>query len=187
MATENKITLERTYIIPLRTEWLKAPMHKRAKKAVRAVREFLMQHMKAEMKDVKIERWLNTLLWERGIKKPVAKVKVKVTKNDKGIVRAELAELPEYAKKIEAKLKAKESKSKKEEKKEEKAEKKEHEIKEEEKKAEEQAKEEIKKEEDEKEKKMEEKIIDKKVKPEEKAHVPRDEHMHVKTKIMRTD
>jgi large subunit ribosomal protein L31e len=176
MATK-ETKVERIYIIPLRKEWLKAPKHKRAKKAIRAVREFLARHMRAEMKDIKIGKWLNTLLWERGIRKPVAKVKVKVIKEE-GIVWAEVVELSEYAKKIEAKLKAKESKSKKEEKKEE-AEKKE------EKKIEETAKEELK--EEDKEKKEEEKIMQKEAKPEEKAHVPKDEHMHKKTKIMRTD
>jgi len=172
-------TLERTYIIPLRTEWLKAPMHKRAKKAVRAIREFLAKHMKAEMKDIKIGKWLNNAIWKRGIKKPMAKVQVKAVK-EAGIVRAELAELPEFAKKIEEKLRAREEKSKKETKKEEKA-------KEEEKKVEEAAKEEIKESVEEKEKKAEEKIIDKKVKPEEKEHLPVHKHEHVKTKIMRTD
>jgi large subunit ribosomal protein L31e len=172
--------LERTYIIPLRKVWLKAPKHKRAKKAIRAVREFLARHMRAEMKDIKIGKWLNTLLWERGIRKPVAKVKVKVIKEE-GIVRAEVAELSEYAKKIEAKLKSKESKSKKEEKREEKAE----EKKEEEKKIEETAKEELK--EEDKEKKEEEKITQKEAKKADTSHVPKDEHMHVKTKIMRTD
>jgi large subunit ribosomal protein L31e len=174
MATK-ETKVERIYVIPLRKEWLKAPKHKRAKKAVRAVREFLAQHMRVEMEKVKIGKWLNVLLWERGIRKPVAKVKVKVTKED-GIVWAEVAELSEYAKKIEAKEKAKESKSKKEEKKEEKE-------KEEEKKIEETAKEELK--EEDKEKKEEEKIMQKEAKPEEKAHVPKDAHMKEKVKPFR--
>jgi len=172
--------LERTYIIPLRKEWLKAPMHKRAKKAVRAIRQFLARHMRAEINDTKIEKWLNRALWERGIKRPMAKIKVKVTKDDKGIVRAELAELPDYAKKIEAKEKAREEKlksKKAEEKKEEVAEKK----------IEEKAKEEIKEEGkvEEKEKKEEEKIMHKEIRPEEKM-VPKHEHHVEKTKPFRT-
>ena len=179
MATDEK-KLERTYIIPLRKEWLKAVMHKRAKKAVQAIRKFLARHMRAEMDDVKIGKWLNRALWERGIKKPMAKVKVKVTKDEKGIVRAELAELPEYAKKIEAKEKAREEKSKSkktEEKKEEAAEKK----------IEEKAKEEIKEEgkEEEKEKKEEEKIMHKEIRKEERE-IPKHEHHVEKTKPFRT-
>lgn len=178
MADDKKI-LEREYIIPLRSEWLKAPKHKRAKKAIRAVREFLARHMRAEFENIKVGRWLNRQIWERGIRKPIAKVKVKVSKDEKGIVRAEIVELPEYAKKIEAKEKAKEAKTKKETKAEEKE-------KEAEKKAEEAAKEEIKETSEEKEKKEEEKIMHKEMKKEDKSHAPADVHMHEKAKPFRT-
>lgn len=178
MADEKKI--ERIYIIPLRKEWLKAPMHKRAKKAIRAVREFLAQHMRVEMKDVKIERWLNNAIWERGIKRPMAKVKVKVTK-EAGIVRAELVDLPEYVKKIVAKEKAHEQGAQAQNKKEVK---KEAEEKKEEKKIEAAAKEETK--EETKEKKEEEKIMHKEVKPEEKENIPAHSHHVEKTKPFRT-
>jgi len=174
-------TIEREYIIPLRAEWLKAPKHKRAKKAVRAIREFLSKHMKVEMKDIKVGKWLNNELWRRGIKKPAAKIKVKVIKDEKGIVRAELFELPEFAKKIEAKLKAREAKFK--------GEKKKGQDKtvqaQSEKKAEETAKEEVKEEET-KEKKEEEKIMHKEVKKEDTSHAPKDVHMKEKVKPFRT-
>lgn len=160
MAAETKkTTLEREYIIPLRAEWLKAPKHKRAKKAVRAVREFLSKHMKADIKNIKIGKWLNQELWARGIRKPLAKVKIKAIKEDE-IVRAEIAVLPDYAQKIEAKEKAKAEKTKKETKKEVK---KEEAEKKEEKEIEEAAKEEIKESPEEKEKKEEEKIMHKEI------------------------
>jgi large subunit ribosomal protein L31e len=91
--------IEREYIIPLRKEWLKASSFKRAKKAVRAVREFLAKHMKSDFENVKVGRFLNEKLWERGIKNPPHKVKVKASK-DGDIIRAELAELTESQKKI---------------------------------------------------------------------------------------
>jgi len=94
---EDKIELERTYIIPLRKNVLKAPRHRRAKKAIRTIREFLVRHMKVEDRDfrkVKIDRYLNNEIWFRGIKKPANKIKVKVVKKG-GIVYAELAEIPE--------------------------------------------------------------------------------------------
>lgn len=97
------MVLERQYIIPLRREWLKSPKHKRAKKAVAAVRQFLARHMRAEIEDIKVERWLNEELWKRGEKKPPHKIRVKAVKDDNGIVRAEIIELSERAKKIEAK------------------------------------------------------------------------------------
>ncbi|MEM4328014.1 MAG: 50S ribosomal protein L31e, partial [Candidatus Woesearchaeota archaeon] len=80
--------LERSYIIPLRKEWIKAPRYKRAKKAVSAVREFLMKHMKAN--DVKIGPQLNLAIWKRGIRNPPAKIKVSARKDEKGVVRVEL-------------------------------------------------------------------------------------------------
>jgi len=33
------------HVIPLRKEWLKVPRWKRTKKAIRAVREYLIKHM----------------------------------------------------------------------------------------------------------------------------------------------
>lgn len=83
-----KNILERTYNIPLRKEWLKVPRYKRAKKAVKAVKEFLMKHMKSE--DVKIGKRLNLKLWEHGIKNPPHHIKVNAVKYSDGLVRAEL-------------------------------------------------------------------------------------------------
>jgi len=95
--------LERQYVIPLRKEWLKVPRFKRAKKGVKAIKEFIARHMKAEMDDVKVGRWLNEAVWARGMKNPPHKIKVKAVKDDKNIVRVELFELSEKAKKIEEK------------------------------------------------------------------------------------
>lgn len=83
--------LERTYTIPLRKEILKKPKHKRAKKAVTAVKKFLTRHMKVEdPKKLLIGRELNKKIWEHGIKNPPTKVRVTATKDDEGIVRVEL-------------------------------------------------------------------------------------------------
>lgn len=82
------MVLERTYIIPLRREWLKVPRYKRAKKASTAVREFLAKHMKSD--NVKIGNGLNMELWKHGIKNPPHKIKVSVIKEDDGTVKAEL-------------------------------------------------------------------------------------------------
>ncbi len=96
--------IERTYTIPLRREWLKSVKYKRAKKAVRAICDFLMRHMKiTEREDIKIGKYLNLELWKHGIKNPPSRVKVNVTKDDKGVVRAELVGAPKEEKKVEAK------------------------------------------------------------------------------------
>ncbi|MBW3004619.1 50S ribosomal protein L31e [Candidatus Woesearchaeota archaeon] len=80
--------MERTYTIPLRKEWLKSPKYRRAKKAVTAIKEFLIKHMKSE--DVRLGKHLNEELWKHGIKNPPGKVKINVQKDEKGVVRAEL-------------------------------------------------------------------------------------------------
>ena len=97
------MVLERQYTIPLRREFLKVPRYRRAKKAVKQIKQFLARHMKAEEKDVKVGRWVNEQVWSRGIKNPPTKVIVNVSKDDKGIVKVELIEISEKAKKIEAK------------------------------------------------------------------------------------
>lgn len=86
-----EITLERTYNIPLRREYLKVPNWRRTEKAVTATREFLKRHLKAESVDkVKLGKELNEELWKHGIKNPPHHVKVTVTKDKEGLVRAEL-------------------------------------------------------------------------------------------------
>jgi len=102
------MALERIYTIPLRSEWLKSVKYKRAKKAVRAIKEFLMRHMKAaDMDSVKIGKYLNLDLWKHSIKRPPSKVRVTATRDDKGIVWAELVDAPKDEKKVEAPKKAK--------------------------------------------------------------------------------
>ncbi len=66
--------MERNYVIPLRKEFRKAPSYKRAKKSVKAIREFISKHMKVE--DVAICKNLNDKIWERGGKRPPVRVKV---------------------------------------------------------------------------------------------------------------
>ncbi len=138
---KSKIVLEREYIIPLRKEFQKAPKYKRAKKTIKALKEFLAKHMKSD--NIKLGKYLNLKVWEHGIKNPPHKVKVKVEKFDDGLVKAELTDAPVEKPKEEKKQKKttpeKEEKKhpeKKEEKTEEKKEKKQPEKKTEEKKEE---------------------------------------------------
>jgi len=80
--------LERTYNIPLRKEYLKVPYWKRTNKAVIAAKEFLVKHMKSET--IVLGKALNEKLWQHGIRNPPHHVKVNVTRDEKGVVRAEL-------------------------------------------------------------------------------------------------
>ncbi len=95
---EEKVELSREYIVPLRRGFSVAPEYKRAKKAILVLKQFIAKHMKVENRDislVRIDKYLNHEIWFRGIKKPLAKVKVKAVKKG-GIVFVELSELPKY-------------------------------------------------------------------------------------------
>jgi len=80
--------MERTYTIPLRKEFQKAPSYKRAKKAIKAIREFMQRHMKSE--NILIGPKLNLKIWENGIKNPPKSVKVNAVKDKEETVRVEL-------------------------------------------------------------------------------------------------
>jgi len=113
--------LEREYIIPLRVQWQKVPRYKRAAKAIKAIKEFLVQHMKIydrDLKKIKIDQYLNEQVWFRGIRSPPHKIKVKAIK-EKDYVRVELVDYPDKLKfkKLRAEKLEKTSKEAKEKKK----------------------------------------------------------------------
>ncbi len=87
----------RTYVVPLRRDFLKAPTWRRSKRAVSHLRSFLIKHTKTE--DVRLGRWLNEEIWKHGGKNPPGQVKVEV-KKDKDFVTAELVDLSARAKRI---------------------------------------------------------------------------------------
>ncbi|OYT54560.1 MAG: 50S ribosomal protein L31e [Candidatus Altiarchaeales archaeon ex4484_2] len=79
---------EKLYTIPLRDAF-SSPRTKRTKKAVNVVRNYLKKHTKVD--DVKIDTSLNEFLWEKGIRKPPRRVKVRVVEED-GMMVAYLVE-----------------------------------------------------------------------------------------------
>jgi large subunit ribosomal protein L31e len=137
--------LERIYTINL-GKVLLSPNNQRAKRAINMIRAFAVKHMKSE--NVKIEEDVSHLVWERGIRHPPRKIRVKISKDDDGDI---------IVSKYQEEKKVGEDKPKKGEKKaEEKIE--EEKPKLEEKKVEEKSK----------EKKEEKKIVEEKPEPEEK-------------------
>jgi large subunit ribosomal protein L31e len=90
--TEKKVVLERSYNVPLRKEFAKVANYKRAKKAMKALKEFLAKHMKSE--NVLIGKFLNEAVWVHGIKNPPHHIAVIAKKFDDGSVMAELANIP---------------------------------------------------------------------------------------------
>jgi len=96
---EEDIVEERFYTIPLRKVWI-SPRKKRAPKAARIVKNFVLKHMKVrteaegeeEAEKLVIDNKVNEKLWSRGIEKPPRKIRVRVVKDKEGIVTVLLAE-----------------------------------------------------------------------------------------------
>ncbi|MFT4311368.1 MAG: 50S ribosomal protein L31e [Candidatus Woesearchaeota archaeon] len=72
--------MERSYTIPIRRDFVKVPRYYRAKRAVKAVINFISKHMKTD--DVRVGKNLNEFIWSRGIRNPPGKVKVVAKKID---------------------------------------------------------------------------------------------------------
>lgn len=79
---KEEIIDERIYIVPLAIA-RRGPRNKRAKKAIRYLREYVTRHFKPE--SLVISQEVNEKIWERSIQKPPRKLKVRVTKNIDGL------------------------------------------------------------------------------------------------------
>jgi large subunit ribosomal protein L31e len=98
---EADIVEERFYTIPLRKVWI-VPRKKRAPKAARVVKSFVIKHMKVrtetyddeeeEAERLVISNEVNEKLWSRGIEKPPRRIRVRVVKDKEGVVTVLLAE-----------------------------------------------------------------------------------------------
>jgi len=88
MADENE---EQIITIPLLTAKA-APRTKKSSKAILEVREYIAKHMKADIEDVWLDQKLNEKIWDRGMKKPPARIRVKAVKFEDGLVEVSLPE-----------------------------------------------------------------------------------------------
>jgi len=96
---EEDIVEERFYTIPLKKAWL-STRKKRAPRAARIVKSFVLKHMKVrteaegeeEAERVVIDNEVNEKLWSRGIEKPPRKIRVRVVKDKEGVVTVLLVE-----------------------------------------------------------------------------------------------
>ncbi|HMK15480.1 MAG TPA: 50S ribosomal protein L31e [Methanomicrobiales archaeon] len=79
---------EQIYVIPLR-DVQHTPRWERGKRAMKAIRDFLAQHMKSE--EIKIDPSINEAVWARGSHKPPSRIRVRAMKFEDGQVEAELA------------------------------------------------------------------------------------------------
>src|ERR1044072_8870900 len=88
MATVEE-NLTRVYTINLGRAWL-TPQHKRTDRVINMVREFAEKHMKSD--DIKLDQDLNRQIWSRGKTNPPRKVRVKMVKDEDGMVTVSLYE-----------------------------------------------------------------------------------------------
>jgi large subunit ribosomal protein L31e len=94
MATVEE-NLTRVYTINLGRAWL-TPEHKRTDRVINMIREFATKHMKSD--EIKLEQDLNRQIWSRGKTNPPRKVRVKMVKDEDGVVTVSLyEELPAAA------------------------------------------------------------------------------------------
>jgi len=99
---EEEIVEERVYTIPLSKVWI-VPPNKRAPRAMRVIRSFVVKHMKLEARKegeeeeevprrLVISNEVNERVWVRGVGKPPRKIRVRATKDKEGNVTVYLAE-----------------------------------------------------------------------------------------------
>ncbi len=81
--------LTRVYTINLGRAWL-TPQYKRTDRVVNIIREFAEKHMKSD--EIKLDQDLNRQIWTRGKTNPPRKVRVKMTKDEDGVVTVSLYE-----------------------------------------------------------------------------------------------
>ena len=74
---------DRIYTVPLGRAWV-YPKQRRSKRAVNILREFAIRHGKTEQ--IKISEEVSEKIWERGIRHPPRRIKVRLVKDKEGLV-----------------------------------------------------------------------------------------------------
>jgi large subunit ribosomal protein L31e len=88
MATVEE-NLTRVYTINLGRAWL-TPEYKRTDRVINMIREFAQKHMKSD--EIKLDQDLNRQVWSRGKTNPPRKIRVKMVKDEDGVVTVSLYE-----------------------------------------------------------------------------------------------
>src|SRR2546422_3626323 len=82
-------TLPRVYTSNMGRAWL-TKKYKRTTRVINMIREFATKHMKSD--EIKLEQDLNRQIWSRGKTNPPRKVRVKMVKDEDGVVTVSLYE-----------------------------------------------------------------------------------------------
>lgn len=88
MSEEKVEPLTRVYTVPLGVVF-EAPPYRRAKVAIRVIKDFTTRHMKAS--SIKINVEVNELIWARGIRKPPRRIRLEMERDEDGLVSVGLA------------------------------------------------------------------------------------------------
>jgi large subunit ribosomal protein L31e len=83
--------VERIYTVPLRFT-KSIPRTQRAKHAVVQIRKFVVSHMGAESDNMWMDPQVSQVIWKRGIQKPPARIRIRVTKFEDDFVEISLPE-----------------------------------------------------------------------------------------------
>jgi len=82
--------VEKIITVNIRREVLKKPYWNRSAEALSVLRKYLKKHVKA--KRIVIDSKMNEKIWQRGIKRPLMRMRVKVTTSDDGTAKVTLLE-----------------------------------------------------------------------------------------------
>jgi large subunit ribosomal protein L31e len=91
--------LERIYTVPLVAAY-QTVRGKRTARAVKILKSFLAKHMKTEEERVKISAEVNSFMWQRGMQRPLRRIKVKAKRDAKGEVSVSLVGEPKVEKPV---------------------------------------------------------------------------------------
>jgi large subunit ribosomal protein L31e len=83
MSSSAEENLSRIYTINLGKAWL-TPRYRRTDRVINMIREFARKHMKSS--EVKLDQELNRHVWEKGKAHPPRSLRVRMTKDEDGIV-----------------------------------------------------------------------------------------------------
>ncbi len=79
--------MERVYTIPLRKA-KSIPRTRRAKRAMKEVKEFLSKHLKAS--EIWIDPSINEAIWSRGMRNIPSRIRVKAVETEDGVIEASI-------------------------------------------------------------------------------------------------
>jgi large subunit ribosomal protein L31e len=82
---------EHVFTIPLRVT-KSVPRTKRSPRAIKAIKDYIVKHMKVEEENVWVDPEVNEAIWKRGIQNPPKKLRVRALKLEEGEVEISLPE-----------------------------------------------------------------------------------------------